>query len=62
MVRTDDELRQWILDGKIDRLESNPVARYFTRRQVIAMPAYRDILETGELEAILSYIHWLQEI
>jgi mono/diheme cytochrome c family protein len=62
LVRTDDELRQWILDGKIDRLESNPLARYFTRRQVIAMPAYRDILETGELEAILSYIHWLQEI
>ena len=60
LVRDDEELRRWILDGKIDRLESNPLARYFTGRQVIQMPAYRDILNDEEVEALITYIHWLQ--
>ena len=58
LVRNDDELRNWILHGKIDRLESNPVARFFTRRQVIQMPAYRDVLTDSELESLMSYIEW----
>jgi mono/diheme cytochrome c family protein len=59
LVKNEDELRGWILDGHIDRLESNPLATYFSKRQVIQMPAYRDALEDGELDAVVSYIHWL---
>jgi mono/diheme cytochrome c family protein len=59
LVKNDDELRGWIMDGKIDRFESNPLATYFTGRQVIQMPAYRDVLQEGELDAVVSYIHWL---
>jgi mono/diheme cytochrome c family protein len=60
LVKSDEELRQWILDGTIDRLESNPFARHFTGRQVIQMPAYRDVLVDGEVDALVAYIHWLQ--
>ena len=59
LVRNEDELRHWILDGKIDRFESNLLARYFTRRQVIQMPAYRSVLDDGEINAVVAYIQWL---
>jgi mono/diheme cytochrome c family protein len=59
LVKNDAELREWILEGGIERFESNPLARYFTRRQVIQMPAYRDVLNDDELEALVSYVHWL---
>ncbi len=60
LVADDDELRQWILEGKIDRFESNPAARHFTGRQLIKMPAYRDVLDDDELESLIAYVHWLQ--
>jgi mono/diheme cytochrome c family protein len=60
LVKNNDELRQWILEGGTDRFDSNPFARFFTRRQVIRMPAYRDVLSDEELEALITYIRWLQ--
>jgi mono/diheme cytochrome c family protein len=59
LVKSEDELREWILTGKIDRFESNPVARFFTRRQIIHMPAYRDVLDDGQLDDLVAYIQWL---
>jgi mono/diheme cytochrome c family protein len=59
LVRNEAELRQWVLDGTIDRLESSRVARHYMRRQVIRMPAFRDALQPGELDAIVRYIQWL---
>jgi mono/diheme cytochrome c family protein len=61
LVKNETELRQWILEGKIDRFDSNPFARYFTRRQIIQMPAYREIINEEELDRLISYIQWLQE-
>lgn len=61
LVRDDGELRQWILEGKIDRLEANPAARHFSDRQVIRMPAYRGVLKEGELEGLVAYILWVQK-
>ncbi len=61
LVRDDAELRQWILEGRIDRFEASPLATYFTHGQVIQMPAYRDVLKPAELEAIIGYVHWLRE-
>ncbi|MFQ5511548.1 MAG: c-type cytochrome [Candidatus Krumholzibacteriia bacterium] len=60
LVKDDGELRQWILRGQIDRFESNPLARYFTRRQIIRMPAYESVIEDRELRALMEYIAWLQ--
>jgi mono/diheme cytochrome c family protein len=61
LVKSDDELRRWILDGEIDRIESNPLARRFTRRQIIKMPAYEGVIEEHELDLLITYIHWLQK-
>src|SRR6185503_9765363 len=41
LVKDDQELRDWILDGGTRRLTGNPVARWFIERQPIKMPAYR---------------------
>jgi mono/diheme cytochrome c family protein len=60
LVKNDAELREWILKGRIARFESNPVARFFTRRQVIRMPAYEDILQEEEIDELAAYIDWLQ--
>ncbi len=59
LVRDDGELKQWILDGKIDRLERNPAARYFTGNQVIQMPAYRNRISENDLKALMVYIRRL---
>jgi mono/diheme cytochrome c family protein len=61
LVKNDGELEQWILDGSIDRLESNALARWFLRRQVVEMPAYRDLVSDDELAQLVRYIEWLQE-
>ena len=59
LVKNDDELRQWILRGRIDRFETNPVARFFTGRQVIKMPSYEGVVTDDELDQIATYIEWL---
>jgi mono/diheme cytochrome c family protein len=61
LVKNGDELRSWIRDGEIERLAGNPIARWFTDRQVIQMPAYGDTLTDEELEALVNYIEWLNQ-
>ncbi len=61
LVKNDEELRSWILDGGVERLERNPFIRRFMQRQVLQMPAYREHLSEDELEAIIAYIHWLRD-
>jgi mono/diheme cytochrome c family protein len=59
LVRTDDELKQWILNGRIDRLKNNRAALFFTRRQVIKMPAYRGVATDSTLAAVMDYVKWV---
>lgn len=61
LVRDDDELRAWILDGVPPRLAGNPVARHFAGRQLISMPAYRDVLEPDQVDSVVAYIRWLRD-
>jgi mono/diheme cytochrome c family protein len=61
LVRNDDELRQWILWGRIDRLWNNPAARLFLQRQKTPMPAYHDHLSDAELDKLVAYIRWLRD-
>lgn len=61
LVRDEDELRSWILDGKIARFESNRLARFFTRRQAVQMPPYRDVVSEQDLNDIVTYIQWLSK-
>jgi len=59
LVRNDDELKQWILNGRIDRLKNNRPALFFTRRQVIKMPAYRGVATDSTLAAVMDYVKWV---
>jgi mono/diheme cytochrome c family protein len=61
LVRSDDEAREWILDGRAHRLQENPVALFFLGRQKIEMPAYRRHLTDADQAALLAYIHWLRQ-
>ena len=60
LVQNDGELREWILEGGIERLSRARVARYFLSRQRLQMPAYRTALAPGDVEAIDAYIRWVR--
>jgi mono/diheme cytochrome c family protein len=60
LVANDAELREWILDGRPQRLQANPLARFFLDRQAIRMPAFRSWITEEELLALEAYIGWLR--
>jgi len=60
LVRGRAEFDEWVERGVSRRFEDNPVAQFFLERAVIAMPAYRDHLEPGDLDALWAYVLWLR--
>jgi len=62
LVRNEQELEEWILDGVSHRFRSNPAAQFFLKRQLIKMPAYRNHLSPKELEALKAFIRWVQQM
>jgi mono/diheme cytochrome c family protein len=60
LVADDGELREWILDGRPQRLQANSLARFVLDRQVIRMPAFRGRITEEELRALEAYIGWLR--
>jgi len=61
LVRSDAELREWILAGEIPRLRDHPVAKYFIRWQRVSMPAYRDFITDAQLQALMRYVRWINQ-
>ncbi len=59
LVRDDDELRAWIVAGRIPRLDEHPIAPYFTEGQRIRMPAYGELLDEEKLAALMAYVKWV---
>ena len=59
LVRDEAEFREWIVDGTSSRIEANPLARFFMRRQRVAMPAYGEQLTDEEISAMWD---WVQEV
>jgi mono/diheme cytochrome c family protein len=59
LVRSDDELRDWILAGEVPRLRDNAIANYFIRRQRVYMPAYREFITDAQLQALMRYVRWV---
>jgi mono/diheme cytochrome c family protein len=59
LVRSDDELREWIREGQIARLRDHWIARYFLRWQRVSMPAYGDFVSDPELAALMRYVQWV---
>lgn len=60
LVRDDEEVRAWILDGAPPRLKRHLVARWFLTRQAIQMPAYRGRITDDDLALVVAYIRWLR--
>lgn len=60
LVADDTELREWILDGRPQRLQANRLARFFLDRQAIRMPAFGGRIKDDELRALEAYIRWLR--
>jgi mono/diheme cytochrome c family protein len=58
LVKNDEELRAWILDGAIPRIEDNRVGRWFLSRQVVRMPAYRGVLADSSVADVMDFIRW----
>ncbi len=61
LVRDENELKEWISDGKIKRFEKNPIADRFLKKQIVKMPAYKSILSEDEINYLISYIKWLRK-
>ena len=60
LVHNDQELRAWILDGRIDRLDNHFLAQWFTNKQALRMPSYRGKLTEEEITSLMAYIQWLR--
>ena len=60
LVRSQQELRQWILEGGTERLTKARLARFFINRQLIKMPAYRTSMSPEEAGAVGAYIRYLR--
>jgi len=60
LVASEAEFREWVEEGVGRRFRSNPVAQYFLKRAPLHMPAYRDHLEPGDVEALWAYVQWLR--
>lgn len=60
LVKNRHEFDEWVERGVTTRFESNPVARYFLRRAVLHMPAYKRFLNPGDLDALWAYVTWLR--
>jgi mono/diheme cytochrome c family protein len=60
LVRSDAELHEWIRKGRLARLESQFLASWFVRVQLVKMPAFERFLADGELDALVALIRWIQ--
>ncbi len=60
LVQSREEFGEWVEHGVSPRLDRNPLARFFLRRAVLHMPAYREHLDPGDLDALWAYVQWLR--
>ena len=60
LVRSDDELRQWIADGHVPRISEHPIGGWFFRRQAAKMPAYGRFLSPEDIAALGAYVKWIR--
>lgn len=60
LVRDKAEFREWVEEGVSRRFRSNPLALYFLQRASLHMPAFRNHLEPGDVDALWAYVTWLR--
>lgn len=62
LVGSREEFQEWVENGVSRRLDRNPFARFFLRRAVVKMPAYREHLEPGDVDTLWAYVQWLRAL
>ena len=60
LVLDEGELRQWILEGGIERFATDRLASYFVSRQRVQMPPYKQVLTAQETDAVVAYLDWVR--
>lgn len=53
-AKSDDEIREWIMDGMPRRLREEPPEP--GDAPVLSMPAFRDVLSAAEVDALVAYV------
>ena len=61
LVRDRDEFAEWVEDGISKRFSESTFARGYLDRANIMMPAFRDHLESRDIDAMWAYIEWMRE-
>jgi len=61
LAADETELRSWVMDGGIERLGRDPLARFFLARQRLQMPSYRKAVSPEDTDAIVAYIRSLRK-
>lgn len=60
LVRSRVEFGEWVEEGVGRRFRDDPIAKFFLRIPPLHMPAYRDHLEAGDVDALWAYVQWLR--
>jgi mono/diheme cytochrome c family protein len=60
LTRNDAETEEWIRTGTLKRMEKNPMARHFLRRQTVKMPAYDTLITPERIRSLEAYINWVR--
>jgi hypothetical protein len=55
-VHDDADIRQYVLDGRPERLADDPDYRAAMEAQAIRMPAYRGRLTAGEVDLVVAFV------
>jgi mono/diheme cytochrome c family protein len=59
LVQSDDELREWIAEGHLDRIKNHPIGGIYFKRQRIQMPAYGQYIKSDDVDALVAYVKWI---
>ena len=60
LVRSRAEFGEWVEEGVGRRFRDDRIATLFLRLPPLHMPAYRDHLEAGDVDALWAYVQWLR--
>src|SRR5262245_36744028 len=60
LVLNDDELREWIAEGHLDRIKDHPIGGIYFKRQRIQMPAYGQFIAPEDVDALVAYVKWIR--
>ena len=60
LARDKGEFKEWVEEGVARRFREDRIAKFFLSVPPLHMPAYRDHLEAGDIDALWAYVTWLR--